>query len=138
MVDPSTASQRPSFAYQVDAAIESTSLISAESLAVPPSAPEDSNSWLEVSPDELDGMLQRASGRNGLSTDKADKSGPEREVQLGEEHGQALHDLAQQVEQFVGGQGDVQGARFAECVYVQNHRNRLGADTSVANYPTTT
>ena len=75
-------------------------------LALSSDAPEDSDSWLEVSPDELDGMMQRASGAGG--------SAPGEKVELGDEHGQALGDLAKQVEEFVGGQGDVEGARFVE------------------------
>ena len=96
----STTSQRPSFAYQVDTAI-------AASISLPQLvAAEDSDSWLEVSPDELDGMMMRASGRETGDT--------ARKVELGEEHGQALQDLAKKVEQFVGGEGDIQGARFEE------------------------
>lgn len=70
-------------------------------------APEDSDSWLEVSPDELDGMMQRASGQTGGAA-SAEK------VQLANEDGQALGDLAKKVEEFVGGQGDMEGARFIE------------------------
>lgn len=102
----STTSQRPSFAYRVDKAIEAASTIDLNALQVSIDAPEDSDSWLEVSPDELDGMMQRASGATGAVT--------EQKVELGDEHGQALGDLAKQVEEFVGGQGDIEGARFVE------------------------
>lgn len=68
---------------------------------------EDSDSWLEVSPDELDGMMQRASGQMG-GAESAEK------VQLANEDGQALGDLAKKVEEFIGGQGDMEGARFIE------------------------
>lgn len=102
----STTSQRPSFAYQVDKAIESAADADVTAFTTTEDAPEDSDSWLEVSPDELDGMMQRASGAGG--------SGSGDKVELGDEHGQALGDLAKQVEEFVGGQGDIEGARFVE------------------------
>ncbi|WWD09089.1 hypothetical protein V865_007209 [Kwoniella europaea PYCC6329] len=103
------ASQRPSFAYLVDSAISSASDLSPEALQVDPSYQEDSESWLEVSPDELDGMMMRASGRTAIPGE-----GTDGKVDLGEEHGQALQDLAKKVEDFVGGQGDLTGARFED------------------------
>lgn len=39
------------------------------------------------------------------------------EVAEGDERGQALSDLAKKVESFVGGKGDMEGARFAEYVF---------------------
>ncbi|WRT63689.1 uncharacterized protein IL334_000612 [Kwoniella shivajii] len=105
-----TPSQRPSFAYLVDSAISSFSNTTQEELTVDPLYPEDSESWLEVSPDELDGMMMRASGRAAPSA-SADEDG---KLEVGEEHGQALQDLAKKVEDFVGGQGDLTGARFED------------------------
>jgi hypothetical protein len=72
---------------------------------------EDSDSWLVVDPDELDGMLQAASG--GLpraTTSKADTE----EGELGDEHAQVLSDLASKINNFVEGKGDLEGARFEE------------------------
>lgn len=112
----STKEHRPSFAYLVDSALSATSSVDPHTLTVNPNQPEDSDSWLEVSPDELDGMMMRASGQtattaNGESTAKdAEKA----QAEPGDEHGKALADLAKKVETFVGGQGDLQGARFAE------------------------
>jgi hypothetical protein len=103
-----STAQRPSFAYQVDSAIETASVLPISSLEAGPDAPEDSDSWLEVSPDELDGMMMKASGKEQRTERPVDK------VDLGDEHGQALQDLAAKVQQFVGGQGDVEGARFEE------------------------
>ncbi|WVQ62522.1 uncharacterized protein L199_000664 [Kwoniella botswanensis] len=104
-----TASQRPSFAYLVDSAISSASDLDPGALKADPSYQEDSESWLEVSPDELDGMMMRASGRTAIPDGSTDGK-----AELGEEHGQALQDLAKKVEDFVGGQGDVTGARFED------------------------
>jgi hypothetical protein len=85
---------------------------------------DDSDSWLEVSPDELDGMLMRASGKGKQPSEaEADADGVAAEekstskkakAELGDEHGVALQDLAKKVQDFVGGQGDMEGARFAE------------------------
>lgn len=102
-----STAQRPSFAYQVDKAVSTASILPLSSLETDPSAPEDSDSWLEVSPDELDGMMLSASGTGP-------PQGKEPKVELGDEHGQALQNLAKKVEDFVGGQGDVEGARFEE------------------------
>ncbi|WVQ80382.1 hypothetical protein IAT38_002487 [Cryptococcus sp. DSM 104549] len=105
-----TAAQRPSFAYLVDSAIASSTL-TPEQLAAPPDAQEDPEDWLEISPDELDDMMLRASGRGAAS---AQGGGEEGKRELGEEDGQALQDLAKKVEEFVGGQGDLEGARFMD------------------------
>lgn len=96
----------------MDNAVASASSASLSALQASPSSAEDSDSWLEVSPDELDGMMMRASGRDG-STAKGDDQ-DRKPAELGEEHGEALQDLAKKVEQFVGGQGDEEGARFEE------------------------
>ncbi|WVQ76264.1 hypothetical protein IAR50_005929 [Cryptococcus sp. DSM 104548] len=104
------ASQRPSFAYLVDNAV-SFSTLSPADLTASTDTPEDDDKWLEVSPDELDGMMLRASGQDGANP--AQGNGEER-VELGEEHGQMLGDLAKKVQDFVGGQGDLQGARFLD------------------------
>jgi hypothetical protein len=107
----STVAQRPSFAHQVDTAILTATSGPECSYEAPDDAPEDSASWLEVSPDELDGMMMRASGRKpGESNPKGDGQ----KIEIGEEHGQALGDLAKKVEAFVGGEGDLEGARFQE------------------------
>lgn len=70
-------------------------------------SPEDSDKWLEISPDELDTLMTRASGAQAAASGE---SAPK----LDDEQGKALADLASKVQQFVGGQGDMTGARFAE------------------------
>ncbi|TYJ51770.1 hypothetical protein B9479_007642 [Cryptococcus floricola] len=103
------ASQRPSFAYLVDNAVSSSTL-SSEDLTASVDTPEDDDKWLEVSPDELDGLMLRASGQDGTKG----APGNEERMEVGEEHGQMLGDLAKKVQDFVGGQGDMQGARFLD------------------------
>jgi hypothetical protein len=57
-------------------------------------------------------MLAARTGRS--SGQAADDTAIDPEVAEGDERGQALSDLARKVESFVGGKGDVDGARFAE------------------------
>lgn len=88
--------------------------MSLDQLAVSENAPEDNDDWLQISPDELDSMMLHASGQAKRS-DKQDKGqGKKKDVELTEEDGRALGDLAKKVQEFVGGQGDLQGARFVE------------------------
>lgn len=82
-----------------------------------PDAPEDSDKWLEVDPDELDAMLMRSAGTaKAKEAAESAPGAPGAPVELGDEHGKALQDLASKVEEFIAGQGDMQGARFAEWV----------------------
>lgn len=105
----SSAPERPSFAFQVDKAVREHPTPAAE-LEASASYREDSDSWLEVSPEEVDAMLAARSGA-AEPGGGADVNG---ETQQGDERGQALSDLAKKVEDFVGGKGDMEGARFAE------------------------
>lgn len=78
-----------------------------------PSFKEDDESWLEVSPDDVDALLAERSGRGAQTTN--DDAGPTmEEMTEGDERGQALSDLAKKVESFVGGKGELEGATFAE------------------------
>jgi len=54
--------------------------------------------------------MMRASGQ-ASRTDGDDNSSKN---EVTEEHGKALRNMAQKVEKFVGGQGDIEGARFME------------------------
>lgn len=44
----------------------------------------------------------------------ADQGETKDDARVDDERGQALSDLAKKVEHFVGGKGDLEGARFAE------------------------
>ena len=58
-------------------------------------------------------MMMRASGQSARPT--GPKAGAmEEQAEPTEEHGKALKNLAQKVQQFVGGEGDMIGARFEE------------------------
>lgn len=73
---------------------------------------EDSDDWLTVDPDELDGMMLRASGRDATRAD--DERDSSRPMDLDDSHAKALSDLAAKVGKFVEGEGDIEGARFEE------------------------
>lgn len=75
-----------------------------DQLVAGPNDPEDSDQWLEVDPDELDAMLLRSAGGKAAAAP----------VEVTQEDGKALKDLAARVEAFVGGQGGMDGAQFAE------------------------
>jgi hypothetical protein len=103
----STTQQRQSFAYVVDTAIQQSADVPAADLVAPKDSPEDDDKWLHVDPADVDAMLKRAAGARSAP---AAGMNPE----LGDEHAKALQDLAAKVQEFVGGQGDLDGARFAE------------------------
>lgn len=56
--------------------------------------------------------MNRASGHAGPSSERIMEV--KKQAEPGEEHGRSLQDLAKKVESFVGGEGDLQGARFEE------------------------
>ena len=74
---------------------------------------EDSDDWLNVDADMLDGILtgaQRATDEAGRTEDKEILS----EDTIAQAQAERLKGLAEKVEKFVEGQGDVEGARFDE------------------------
>jgi hypothetical protein len=79
-------------------------------LSVPNTYTEDSEAWLEVSPDELDGLLSR-SGDAKPAPASAEGQGEDAEAQA---QAASLSELAKKVGQFVEGKGDLEGARFEE------------------------
>lgn len=77
---------------------------------------EDSESWLEISPDELDGLLSRsgqtAAHPSAVNRDAAnDEAGKDDDADA---QAKTLSNLAKKVGAFVEGQGDLDGARFEE------------------------
>lgn len=88
--------------------------MSLDRLVISENAPEDNDDWLQISPDELDSMMLHASGQAKRSDRQDEGQGKKKDVELTEEDGKALGDLVKKVQEFVGGQGDLQGARFVE------------------------
>ncbi|EMD41652.1 hypothetical protein CERSUDRAFT_90221 [Gelatoporia subvermispora B] len=111
---------RPSFATAVSTAI---SQAGEETLQEAPQDDEDSDDWLNVDAEDFDAMLEQNMG----GSTKASKSSPDAmdvdtaarepktaEDRMAEEQATRLKNLAQKVEEFVEGEGDVEGARFPD------------------------
>ena len=112
--NPSSSENRRSFAELVDETLATTQDTLQQSLQALQIS-EDSDSWLEVDPDELDGMLQAASAGSRMKQDEGDTEMTAAEgAEFGDEHARVLRDLANKVNNFVEGQGDLDGARFEE------------------------
>lgn len=98
---------RPSFTTQFNLAL------SRASEAIPDDVgPEDSDEWLNVDNSSFDAMLTQ-SVTNGEPDINIDSNGQEGN-RLAQQESERLHDLASKVEQFVQGQGDLEGARFED------------------------
>ena len=87
--------------------------LDASQLTAPETYIEDSEAWLEVSPDELDGLLSRSGGpAPPLPLPPSDgQAGEDAEARA---QAEGLSVLAKKVGQFVEGEGDLEGARFEE------------------------
>ncbi|KAI6045073.1 SGT1 protein-domain-containing protein [Pisolithus marmoratus] len=98
---------RPSFATQFNLAL------SRASEAVPDVGPEDSNEWMNVATSSFDTMLPQSMNNGELDGMDIDSNEQEHN-RLVQAQSERLHDLASKVEQFVQGQGDLEGARFED------------------------
>ncbi|KAH7927363.1 SGT1-domain-containing protein [Leucogyrophana mollusca] len=109
---------RPSFAALVNAAISSAPA----TLQGSGQEAEDSEDWMTVDAQSFDDMLEKtmhpSSGQkqsDSQAMDIDDVSGEnDAEDRLANEQAAKLQDLAKKVEQFVEGEGDVEGARFED------------------------
>lgn len=102
---------RQSFSSAVNAAItrarsQDASIVSIE---------EDSDDWLSVNADALDGVLENAL-KGSDASQNADGGGMnvDEEGDMASQQAAQLKGLAEKVEKFVSGQGDLEGARFDE------------------------
>lgn len=79
---------------------------------------EDDESWLTVDAQDFEAKLEKTFGQaNKTSRDDAmDVDSPEisEEDRMANDQASRLKDLASKVEQFVEGEGDIEGARFEE------------------------
>ena len=91
---------------------------------------EEPDDWLDINAENLDVLLQKTSSRQstGVDTMKVDQ----KEDQLAQEQASKLKSLAQKVEKFVEGEGDLEGALLEECVawsgYTPFIANRIVSD----------
>ena len=70
---------------------------------------EDSDEWLNVDAQDIDDMLSGA-----MSGGPSSSSGRTGEDQVTIEQAARLKSLSQKVEEFIEGEGDIEGVRFAE------------------------
>lgn len=100
---------RPSFTALVDDAVSRAASIKDSILEAATTGEEDADDWLNVSPEDLEKTL---AGTSAMDVDLP-PSGIE---EVDEEKTQAdrLSKLAEKVEKFVEGKGDLEGARFEE------------------------
>lgn len=101
-----------------------TSAISQSAQSEPATGEEDSDSWLDVDAENFEAMLQqtvaskkKSGDPNAMEVDGDDDDQEESpEDRLASEQAMKLRDLASKVEQFVEGEGDLEGAKFDESV----------------------
>jgi ribonuclease I len=83
---------------------------------------EDADDWLNIDPQDFENMLQASLPASRRDADPAamDVDNPEpaesAEDRLASEQASKLKELAEKVEGFVEGEGDLEGARFEEYV----------------------
>ncbi|KAI0094564.1 SGT1 protein-domain-containing protein [Irpex rosettiformis] len=94
---------RPSFSTQVESAITIAGVVF-------PEQPEDPDDWLTIDVDNFDALLTKIQGQVTSGTREAESE----ETELANEQASHLKSLAQKVEEFVEGEGDIEGARFAD------------------------
>ena len=86
---------------------------------------EDSDDWLNVNADSFDAMLEERMGKaaqqakdpDAMDVDSKDGQAAQQkamEDKVANDEAKKLQDLANKVENFVEGEGDLEGARFEE------------------------
>ncbi|RPD81718.1 SGT1-domain-containing protein [Lentinus tigrinus ALCF2SS1-7] len=118
---------RPSFAAAIQAALSQY----ADDRELPSDA-EDPDDWLNVDAAEFDEMLEKTTG-SSKGKEKAmnamDVDAPEDdEDRVAKAQAERLRDLAKKVEQFVEGEGDLEGARFADEAFSDDDRDSDNSD----------
>lgn len=87
-----------------------------------PQLEEDADDWLNIDAKDFENMLQRSMSISGnkVDSDAMDVDNPGNgespEDHLASEQASQLRELAAKVEDFIEGEGDLEGARFDECV----------------------
>jgi hypothetical protein len=108
-------SQRLSFAEQVELAVSE-----AASVGDPGLEEEDDESWLSIDAEDFEAKLEKtmSQAQKTVQDDAMDVDSPEvsKEDRMASEQAVRLKELANRVEQFVEGEGDIEGARFSESV----------------------
>ncbi|TFK89759.1 SGT1-domain-containing protein [Polyporus arcularius HHB13444] len=122
---------RPSFATTVQTAISQYS--DAHQLLYDEEDPDD---WLNIEPAGFDEMLEKTMGAskdNEAASDPMNVDPQETdEDRVARAQAERLRDLAKKVEQFVEGEGDLEGARFADEAFSDDSDD---SDNTDADYP---
>lgn len=107
---------RPTFSALLTSAISQ----STEKYTTAAKGEEDSEDWLNVNAQDFDDMLEKTRGKSkskvhseAMDVDNGNAKETE-EDRLATEQAIRLQDLAQKVESFVDGEGDMEGAKFDE------------------------
>lgn len=86
-----------------------------------PGEPEDADDWLNVDAEDFDAMLEKKFGESssgqktsGGVSETVDADASTEEERLAQTQASRLQDLAKKVEEFVEGEGDLEGAQFQE------------------------
>ncbi|KAH7915115.1 SGT1-domain-containing protein [Hygrophoropsis aurantiaca] len=107
---------RPSFSMLVNSAVSKAP----DTLQAATQETDDSDDWMTVDAQNFDEMLERTmrptgahSASQAMDVDDAGQS-DDAEERFAKLQASKLQDLAKKVEQFVEGEGDIEGARFAD------------------------
>ncbi|KAG6866852.1 hypothetical protein C0991_008788 [Blastosporella zonata] len=108
---------RPSFASQVKAALSDTS-----KTTLIPQNEEDPDNWLNIDSEDFEAMLEQSKGnRSNVHPDAMDVDASEgkeaAEERMASAQATKLKEFAAKVENFVEGEGDLEGARFEEYAF---------------------
>ena len=100
---------RPSFASKTNAALKAADNI--DSSKCPEEEPDN---WLDIDAENFDSMLQDIAPGQSDGTGAMDVD--QKEERLAQDQASKLKSLARKVEEFVEGEGDLEGARLEEYV----------------------
>ena len=104
---------RPSFTSKMNAALKAAGDVDFSRCPE-----EEPDNWLDIDADNFDGVLQSMAPGGSDRHDPMDVD--KKEEQLAQDQASKLKSLAQKVEEFVEGEGDLEGARFEEYVTWSN------------------
>ncbi|THV06071.1 SGT1-domain-containing protein [Dendrothele bispora CBS 962.96] len=105
------SSARPSFASLVNSAISRASFLSTVEME------EDNDDWLTIDAENFDAMLQQSGPNRTAKIGDSNGMDVDIEGSVAEKQTSNLRDLASKVEEFIEGEGDIEGARFADEMF---------------------
>ncbi|KAG2077012.1 SGT1-domain-containing protein [Suillus decipiens] len=115
---------RPSFAALFNLALSTAP----EYLTGMPDGPEDSDDWMNVNATNFDDMLERTRSQPQSHEMDIDSTGDDAEERVAKEQANKLQDLAAKVQNFVEGEGDIEGVRFEDEAFSDEEDDGSDAD----------